>query len=329
MTPSNPPSRITSRFIDLGFYLIVGVWLVLLLSTITSGILSKQILSTTLAVPAEEQVTLDPITLTPQRWGAWRVDVQARLGSNQWATYEVQLLDSQGELLASAIKQAWDESGVWHEEGESGTWHESDLTAGLDLRAQTAEPVTLAIALLDYTDTAGRDIVNRDLNFRVSVKSGVLDSRYLWVGWVLASLCLGLSWLTAGKGGKPVIYKVVLDSDVRQRAELGGKNRLVCASIDVRSDETSPSQLVVHLWIDDGTGNCLYNIRQPCYLSFVKSDGEIEYATLKLKKYFVFSQRSSYSFSVEVEPDGPVDRTHLIVRENVLTLLPVDVTYLN
>ncbi|WP_017324417.1 hypothetical protein [Synechococcus sp. PCC 7336] len=327
MPISNPPSRTSSRFIDLGFYLTLAVWIVLLLVTISSSMLSEQILSSTIAVPAEEQIALEPITLTPQRWGAWRVDVQARLGSNQWATYEVQLLDSQGELLAAAIKQAWDESGVWREGGESGTWHESDLRAGLDMRAQTAEPVTLAIALLEYTDTAGRDIENRDLSFRISVKSGVLDSRYLWMGWVLASLCLGLSWLTAEKAGKPAIYKNVFDSDVRQRAELGGKNRLICASIDVRSDETSPSQLAVHLRIDDGTGNCLYNIRQPCYPSFVKSDGEIEYARLKLKKYFVFSQRSSYRFSVEVEPDGPVDRTQLIVREGVRTLLPVNVTY--
>ncbi|CDN14057.1 hypothetical protein RintRC_4826 [Richelia intracellularis] len=36
-----------------------------------------------------------------------RVDVEARISNNQWVTYEIQLLDKQGKLIASGVKQAW------------------------------------------------------------------------------------------------------------------------------------------------------------------------------------------------------------------------------
>jgi preprotein translocase subunit Sec61beta len=152
----------------------------------------RTLISGDIQVSPQQTTQIQPIELKRQLIGALSIDVTAQIPSNQWLTYEIQLTDNQGKILASGLKQAWYETGTWYEEGESGSWQENDLQAGLDVRAQQPEPVTIGLAVLDYTDTSGKDI-NQPVSFNLNVRNGVVDTRYLWPG-IIGTIIL--TWLS-------------------------------------------------------------------------------------------------------------------------------------
>jgi hypothetical protein len=118
-----------------------------------------------------------------------------------------------------------------------------------------------------------------------------------------------------------VLANTVNDSDIGDRGVLGGSDKLVKVSVDIQSDETSPRELTINLWVKDGEGEQLCHQTTPVQLRFIKDeDGEIQRAIGKHQYFFVFEKRGSYGFYIEVTPDQPVDRTKLFVREGVRTL---------
>ncbi len=300
-------------------------WLSLILVTIagfSSIFFAQPIKNQMLTVSPQETATLSPITLQPRLIGALRIDVKAIIPANHWVVYEIQLLDDQNQILASAIKEAWRESGTWREDGETGTWSEADLLGGLDvhLAREQQEQITIAVAVLGYGQTGGNEITNQLVSFRVDVQNGVIDTRYLWLGFLGTVVMLVLTYLSVGTAGKVRIKETVKDSDVGGREMLGGENGLVKVTVNVLSDETSPQFLTVNLWIKDDMGKQIYREQNRIKLKYRFDDGELEDARGKLEQYFVLTRRASYGFYVEVTPDEPVERTTLTVKENAKTL---------
>lgn len=325
--PVHRQTRNTGRFIDWFPYLSWLIVAVMFFSIITAGFMSRTLVSTNVLVDADTPLELKPIQLRKEPFGALRVDVMASLPSNEWATYEIQLRDQQGNVLASGIKQAWAESGTWAEDGETGTWQESDLMAGLDVRANQTELVTVALDVLEYSDTSGREI-DRPVPLQITIKNGVVDDRYLWAGFIGSLILAILSQLFVKSTGKRTIYKYNNDSDITARGIVGGSNNLLRVVVKIASDEHSPPSLNVHLAINDENGEQIYSKVHLVRLSLVKSDGKITSAYGKLTNFFVLEPRKSYGFYVEVTPDASVDRTTLIVQEHTRTFLPIDVNYL-
>ncbi|NET58487.1 MAG: hypothetical protein F6K47_20735 [Symploca sp. SIO2E6] len=314
----------TSRFIDPWPYLALGSTLLVFLALFGASLFQKTLLSTTVSVMAEEPVQLQPLSLNRQLIGALRIEARAIIPLNRWVTYEIQLLDSQGQPFASAIKQAWNESGTWYEDGESGTWQEDDLLGGLDVRAKQDEMVTIAIAVLEYGDTSGQ-VLEQLVPFQVTVQNGVIDTRYLWPGLV-GTLSLSLIALYATPlTGKKAISKTINDSDPNDRATVGGANRLVRVKVDVKADKTSPAKLEVRLFLKDSYGEQIYSRSFPLPMTYLRKDGNIKGATGHLQTFFLLESRSSYGFSVEVWPDASVDRTTLRVLDGSRTLQSVEV----
>ena len=245
--------------------------------------------------------------------------------TNRWATYELRVLDKEGNLIVSALKQAWAESGTWREGGESGTWREKDVGAALDVRAgDKPETITLAINILDYTDTSGQPVEGESVSFRIRVLDGVVDTRFLTPGMIgtggLALFCV----LSTSMLGQGVIRKIVFDSDIGGRGIMGGEDNLICCTLRIVADETSPRDLNVNLWLSDGYGENLYHQVTPVKLVFHKDeDGDIKKTTGTFRQYFILEKRGSYGFYIEVTPDEPVDETQLTVREQVKTLTEV------
>lgn len=306
-----------------------GFWIVGLLTVafIASPFISKTLVSKVVSVEEGEPATLSPIPVRRSPLGALRVDVKARIPTNRWVTYEIQLRNREGEIIASAVKPAWKESGTWREDGESGTWQEEDLQGGLDVRLSRRErdELTVAIAVLEYADISGQDI-GQPVDFYVKVQDGAIDTRFFFVGLVGVLSLTSLSYLSVHRTGKTVLSKSIWDSDVTERAIVGGENNLVKIIIDVRSDETSPRQLTAHCRINDGYGQQVYSGSHVMKLRHYKDDkGGVESASGKAVLYFVIKPRGSYGFSVEIMPDGPIDRTLLIVQENAKTLGETDV----
>ncbi|MDX2245105.1 MAG: hypothetical protein NW224_30880 [Leptolyngbyaceae cyanobacterium bins.302] len=324
---AHPQTQRTGRFVDIFPYipwLAVGVMVVAL---IVGAFVERTLISTNILVEPNAATALQPIQLKKEPIGALRIDVTAGLPSNQWVTYEIQVKDQQGKVLASGIKQAWAESGTWSEEGESGSWAEDDLMGGLDIRTNQAEPVTIAIDVLEYSDTAGREL-DKAVPFQVTVKNGVVDDRFLWAGLVGTTFLAILTLFSVSTTGKVAINKSNRDSDVVARATTGGQNRLIRVIVKVQSDEHSPSGLNVRLTINDANGEQIYSKVHAVDVNRIKSDGKVTSGRSTLTAFFVLEQRTSYGFHVEVTPDFSVDRTRIIVRENAKTLFPVNVTTL-
>jgi hypothetical protein len=312
----------TSRFIERTPFLPLLSVLVVLLALFLSIFFPEIIEQDRVQVQPQETVKLDSIRMERDPIGALRIDVKAILPSNTWVTYQIELLDPQGERLAAARKEAWRESGIWREDGESGTWSESDVLGGLDVRLgkEQQEDVTIAISVEEHGTKAGR-LLEDPVPFQVIVEKGVIDTRYLIAGLFGTSAFSLLSLLSFRNTGKPAIRKQINDSDVGARAILGGHNSLIKVVVLIEADETSPPYMNVDLWVKDGQGKQIYSETLTARMRFDKDDnGEIQKAVDRVSKFFVLERRGSYGFYVEVRPDEPVDRTTLTVRENVKTI---------
>jgi hypothetical protein len=317
----------TGRFVEPWAYVALGASVLVFLALITAPFFKKILVSQNITVSPGEPVKLKEFPLKPQLIGALRVDVEARIANNQWVTYEIQLLDKQGKLLASGVKQAYKESGSWYEEGESGTWSEEDLQGGLDVRVKKEEPVTLAINVLGYG--TGNTDIDLPVPFQVKVENGAIDTRHLWPG-LFGSFALGtMALMAVPLAGKKAIIQKINDSDPSGRETIGGANKLVRVNVNFKADETSPQELEVRLFINNSYGEQVYAGSESMKLSFTKNDGVIKGANGKFQKFFLFDTRDSYGFQVEVAPDEPVDTTNLIVRDGTRTRMPVDVIHIS
>ncbi|HEY9738286.1 MAG TPA: hypothetical protein V6D06_18465 [Trichocoleus sp.] len=303
---------------------VAGLMLLLLMG---SPLLSRLVTRTSLTVDPEDTETLPPLEIAPAAVGALRIDAEARIPDNRWLTFEIQVLDNQDAVVASAIKQAWRESGTWSEEGESGTWEESDLTSGLDLRSAQAEPLTIAIHVLEYTTPSGQE-VDEPVPVQVTVRNGVVDTRYLWAGLIGTGILAICSLFSVAASGTKVIDQTIYDSDVGDRIVLGGADRLLRVHVSIEADETSPRSLTANLYIKDSAGDQIYTHAFPVRLSYKRENGKIESASGNLTRFFLLEPRRSYGFYVEVVPDGPVDKTQLTVYESATTLGRVDILHL-
>lgn len=310
-------TQTTSRFIEPGLYIALFAILLVIFAGIASWFFGRTLLSQRLQVRQGNPVQLQSVQLNRGTIGALRINAKAIVPTNRWITYEIRVLDEQGNILGTAVKQAWKESGTWYEEGESGTWEEQDLRGGLDVRLGENEQdvVNLAVAVLEYTDTSG-NAINQPVSFQVTVKKGVVDSRYLWAG-LLGTISLGILSLVAKiNSGKKVINQSVNNSDVGARRILGGSNSLVKVVVRVTSDEMSPPQLEARFWLKDGYGEQIYAQSLPMKLNKRTEDVSIG----KVEAYFWLEKRGSYGFYVEVMPDQSVDLTRLTVYEKVRTV---------
>lgn len=316
----------TKSFIERSPFICLLITISLFIALIVAQFVAQPVLSRAIEVEPEETVTLPAINLQRDDIGALRIDVKAVISSNRWVTYEIQLRDEGGQIIASAVKPAWKESGRWYEDGESGTWQEEDLRGGLDVQPgqKTEARITPAIAVLEYTDTAGVEI-EQPVRFRVTVKNNVVDSRYLWAG-IFGTTCLSiLCFFSVAATGTTVINKTIPDSDVGAREVLGGKEKLVRMTVKVKADEIAPRQLRVNFWLKDGFGKQKYGVVYDLNLIRQRRDGELIGSKGKIEKYFILEKRASYGFYLEVTPDASVDETQLIVKEGVKTTKEVEV----
>lgn len=325
--PSKVEYKKTRRFMNIWVYLALGSVGFVILAGMASIFFVKPLASKIVQASEGEPARLQPLAIKPQAIGALRVDVTARIPSNRWLTYEVQIRDQQDKILTAGLKNAWNETGVWREEGQTGTWQEDDLDAGLDVNTAKSEPVTVMVEVLDYVTTSSQDI-NEPVTFKIKVHQGIIDTRYLWPGFWGGLLMAGLTCLFSRTAGSTVIDKTIGDSDVGERVTLGGANKLIKVIVKSESDETSPSSLKCQLMIRDGNGDQVFNASEVMPLRFRRDeDGDITSVKGQAVFYLVIDKASSYGFYVEITPDGPVDSTRLIVKQGAVTLGTVKVAH--
>lgn len=318
----------TNRFIDPAFYIAFGATGLVFVALIASVFFEKVLLSKNVKVTQGEVTKIEALKIEPQLIGALRIDAIAIIPGKRWVNYEIQLLDKQGKPIASAIKQAWHQSGAWYEDGEYGTWSEKDLQAALDIRAKKNEEVTLAISVLGYGNQSGSK-VTEPVSFDVKVSNGVIDTRHLFPGLFGTLAFAILSAIAIPYTGKQVINRKINDSDPTERATLGGANKLVRVKIYMESDATTPRTMQARLVINNSYGEQLYSENLYLNLTFHREDGQLEMVTGKTQKLFILEPEDSYGFHVEIIPDTPVDSTTLTVYEGIRTRRAVEVVHIN
>ena len=316
----------TSRFINLWAYLGLGSGFFVLVALIISPFFSQTLFNEAKRVKVEDSVVLTEFTLTPRPVGALRVNANAILPNNHWVVYEITLVDEQGNILVSAVKEAWRESGVWREGGESGTWSERDLKASLDIKGQEKRKVKLLLTVLGFG--TGNTELTDVVSFEVEVKNGAIDIRHLWPGLIGSSVLGILGVIAIPSSGKRVITKTVLDSDPTDRGKVGGKDKLVRVNVDVKADETAPPFLTVQLMINDAYGEQIYRTSERTTMNSTSKDGEKTGAKGYFQSFFTIETEDSYGFHVEVIPDASVDQTTLKVQNGTRTRQAVLVTHL-
>lgn len=272
----------------------------------------------------EEAVNVGSFELQPSKLGALRIDVTSSFGNtssdDDWIIYEIQLVDSQGNIIASAIDEDWKESGIWREDGETGTWRESNLTGGIELRSPQAEQLDLVIQLLErkYPDSSN------SLSFQVKVQNRVLNSSALWIGFVLSVIIAIGAVINTKDSGREAIARKINDSDPQARANVGGKDNLVKVKLEVRLDKNTPRTVEVSLAINNAYGERVYHDVHSVSVFKYNSNGENR-GMVHFKKFLILEPYSSYGFSVKVKPDDPVDWTYLEVRQGSKSLTSIDV----
>jgi hypothetical protein len=330
MTATSPISSSkttnTKEFLSIWPYVAAIAVGLIIIAGIISPFFQQQLLSENLNVAEETPVTTQLFELKPTAIGALRIDAQAKIPTNRWVTYELQVLDANDQVIASAIKNAWAESGRWSEGGESGTWSESDLKAGLDVQARKSEQIKVSIEVLEYTNTAGNP-VNELVPIKLTVKNGAIDGRYLWTGFFGVGAMAAITFAAVPNAGKTVINKRMNDSDVGDRTVIGGPGKLLRVDISVKADETCPSSLRAYLFLKDAYGEQLYASQgTPIKMSLSKDDdGSIDSGSGHLTQFFTINKRGSYGFYVEIMPDASVDSTRLAVKEGASTTRTVTV----
>ena len=125
------------------------------------------------------------------------------------------------------------------------------------------------------------------------------------------------------------LIKKINDSDHTGRGTVGGVDKLVSVNVDVESDETSPKQLQVQLFINNSYGEQIYSTSETMKLNFKSEEGKIEAASGRIQKFFLLDVQDCYGFHVEVFPDAPIDRTTLKVRDGARTRTGVDVIHIH
>ncbi|MBE9033266.1 hypothetical protein IQ266_26380 [filamentous cyanobacterium LEGE 11480] len=184
-----------NRWIDRTPYLLMGMAGCIFLLLIVSPIFASKKLDKTITLAPEQTQVFGPVDIPTQLFGTARVEVEATMSKQRWATYEVQLLDKDNKILVAGIKNAWRETGTWYEDGESGTWDEQDKNSGFDLRLRKAEPVSIAVTLVEVSDNKGR-AVSEVVPLRVTAYTGTIETTPLWFA------CISLVILGVMRAGK-------------------------------------------------------------------------------------------------------------------------------
>ena len=300
------------------------------IALIISPFLQNRLIDKRFSVVEEEPFQSDLIQYKPGLIGALRVDAKARLPANRWVTYELQILDESGVVLASGLKQAWRDTGTWSEGGESGSWDESDTQSGFALKTKENQPQTIRVAIqvLEAGTTTNSEW-NGPVNFTLSVHDGSIDIRYMWMGFFGTLAMAFITSLSGGGSGQTVISKSIDDSDIGDRATLGGPKNLIQVEALIDSDETTPQKFNIELIIRNADGDVIYRNSSPVNVRKIYDEGTLDGGKAVFRDYFLISPRASYGFYLEATPDQSIDRTRLVVKENFKSRGKVTLTQIN
>jgi hypothetical protein len=309
-----------SAFADRSHLVALGATLVALLLLFVGAMQQRTVLRESL-LASEEGVASKPFQIGTRTLGALNIEGRVAIPVDTWAAIKLAVVDAKGETIAEAVKEIWNETGVWHEEGQTGTWHESDTDLTWDVRPDSAEQVTIEVELLGMGTTNDlRELEGESVRVHLIVSDGVVDFRWLFIGLIAALLIWILVWYAAGHGGRPVVVERS-DGEITARADCVGP--LVAVTVSGLVDEQG-ALTRIELKVRDGNGTEIVNLVEDAKLTAIRDDGDLEGYRFNRRLYLLLPP-GSYGFFVRVTPDPPIEWVKLLVRDGATTRGAVDI----
>jgi len=316
LSAQDPEGRLSSRFSD---RLVAWSWILPALMFVLAcyGSCSGRVAwEGRGSLMPEGELTSPLIALDPPALGAYRLEAQAYLAPQRWAALQFGLETEDGKTLVEAGREVWDEQGTWYEDGQSGTWRENDTDFMLEARLAEQKKVRVVVELLEIVRANSTQPLDEPVTVQVRLLAGVMDGRWLWFGFIATAVMVLFIRVAAARGGDVVVSEGNADSEVKGRAVMGGKGRLVHLRAVAVSDETTPqSRMRLRVVLRDEAGETLLDHAYTPSVSPRFDDEDLDSVILTLNLYFALPRRTSYGLWVEVLPDDPVDRIRLIVRD--------------
>jgi hypothetical protein len=304
-----------SAFVDRAPLAALGATLVAFVLLFVGVVQQHDVLRESLLV-SEEGVATKPFQIGTRALGALSIEGSVTIPVDTWAAVKLAVVDAKGETIAEAVKEIWNETGVWHEEGQTGVWHESDTDLAWNVRPDSPEQVTIEVELLGMGTTNDlRELEGETVRVQLVVRDGVVDFRWLFIGLIGALLIWILVWYAAGHGGRPIIVERS-DGEITQRAHCAGG--LTAITVSGFLDETCSLPARLELKVRDAAGSERVNLAEALEVTKVTDDGDLEGYRFSFKLYLLLPP-GNYGFFVRVTPDPPIEWVKLLVRDNATT----------
>jgi hypothetical protein len=341
--------KTTTAYVDHWARAALGAPAIAVVALAIAGFSGRQLWSDSVSLTDEEERESPPIVL-PASWiGGVSIDVSASLPDNHWGAYQISVLDKDGQALLEVVKEAWAESGIWHEDGESGNWSEQDTDLRWDVRVRAAETVKVVVSVLETgksgegsgeVSSEGSDEASSEassegtaegadqsapahagvpITVNVVVRTGIVDERWLLLGLLVSVAFAVLAFYMSGYGGRPVIVESNSDSEVKGRAVMGGPRTLTRVSISGVVDETAPPAMKVRVTLRDEAGRTAYERVHDVIVNFRYDEGEKEDGRFAVPLAFELPDAGSWGVFVEARPDEPMESLKLVVRDRATT----------
>jgi len=246
-------------------------------------------------------------------------------------------VDDQGDVLLELVKEAWRESGTWHEGSEAGTYDESDQYLSWTARLGQAEKLHVEVAILDMGDATADEpgtVLDSfpphdpqkppDVPVTVIVRRRTVDGTLFLLAVLLSGGLAILAYYRSGHGGIPVV--------VEQRAEgvvhaplawMGGSWRLVTVAVSGAYDEHGPESVEMNVRFKDASGREIHHASQGTSTWYLSADHGHRRFWIHL--HFELP-RGQYQVTVRAHPHQGMDSMKVIIRDGNTTRGEVDVT---
>jgi hypothetical protein len=275
-------------------------------------------------------------SLPAGRMNGFRLRASASLPLNKWAALNLRLVDQQGNVLLDLVKEAWRESGTWHEGGESGSYDESDVALEWPARVGQTEQVHLEAGVLDMGDSVADEPGTVLDPFRphnsnapptipmsITVRTRTSEGTLFLLAFLVSAGLATLAYHRAGHGGVPVVVERAEGSEVRgPPAEMGGPARLVTVAVSGAISSSGPDSVEIEVRVRHAVEREVHRARREVETWRMRQEGSRHFWT----HFHLELPRGRYQITVRARPS--VESMKLLVRDGNSTRGEVEVTRL-
>lgn len=262
--------------------------------------------SLTFRPAADRSLLSEPFRLESGPLGSPLLQVEATIPRDTNLTYQLELLDPNGQVVLELSRDGWRETGTWTEDGQSGTYDESDTAVPLLLRPAASGPHRLRLRLEELSGADGQPRAE-PVGFRARLRPHRVNAPLLLLtaaAGLVSSVC---AWMGIYGHCRRVHRLRLEEGRARLRADLGpGLVRLwITVRYEPEAQAPLPQSVPLRLQVHDGLGRLRQRHEQPLPLTALTvNDEPLRFARQRL--VLRLPERGNLALQVELPDDlGP------------------------